>query len=429
MKRIFLFLLLLGLSQLSFSQECTGRLTLASCQSNIPTGGGYCQAHPTSPDRYQWCPGSSSSSSSSSSAPSSSSASSASSCHGSGTNCCPPHLVETSEGGCDCANPGTQVNTGNFCENTCPFGSDDSGVLPGQGMCYPEDCPYGDGPPGACNDRGCSEDGYKSVEFLPGTWLCVKDIPDSGASSSSGSDPGDNGGGGPGDGGGDGDGDNGGGMDGSSSSSRPVSSASSTSSFENPICPTGWAWSGNTCFKLPPEEGEEPVPDGPDGPNCGSHSYWNGVQCLPRSGNSSSAPGNGDGDVVIPDTSSSAGSSVAGGGGAGDGFCTGKDGEDDDKDCSGIYNPDGHVLDIQDRYDQAKENYQTVYEELSGELRDRLSLELGAGRDELACNPQKLYGTTVELGICARTDFFDLIRGLFLAVAGILSTYIILRKG
>jgi len=140
-----------------------------------------------------------------------------------GETCCPPHLQGES---CECPNPGTQVNTGMVCENTCPFGSDDSGVLPGEGMCYTEDCPFGDGPPGACNDRTCSNEGHKSVEMLPGMWMCVKDIPDDSSSSSSAGGDDDNGNGDGGDGGSNSSTD--GGQNNSSTSS--VASASSASS-------------------------------------------------------------------------------------------------------------------------------------------------------------------------------------------------------
>jgi len=327
---------------------------------------------------------------------------------------CAKHLNYDVHGNCVCPNPGTNANDGDRCVSTCPFGYDQNG------MCYAEGCPFGDGPASACDDRTCSNEGYKAEELLPGTWICFKEIPDSGSSSSAGGSSS------PGNGGGDGDGgsnssSNSGGMDGSSSSS---------SSMINPICPSpGWAWSGNTCFKLPKEDGSDPDPDPPGGPNCGAHSWWNGSQCMPNGTGSSSSTGSGGSDVVIPGSSSSAAGGGGGGGaGKGDGFCKSEDDDKPDRDCEGVYTGDGHALDIEQRYEDAKEKFQTVYDELSLDIRDKLSLSVPLGRPDLNCSTEKLFGVTVEVGACARRDFWDLIRNIFYFVCVVLSMYIILQR-
>lgn len=135
-----------------------------------------------------------------------------------GQTCCAPHLMENADGYCVCPNEGTQVNTGNVCESTCPFGHDDNG------MCWPDDCPYGDGTPAQCNDRTCSNEGHKSVEMLPGMWMCVKDIPDDSSSSSSAGGDDDNG--------------NGDGGDGGSNSSTDGGQNNSSTSSASSVSPT-----------------------------------------------------------------------------------------------------------------------------------------------------------------------------------------------
>src|SRR5690606_12387877 len=54
------------------------------------------------------------------------------------------------------------------------------------GMCYPEDCPFGDGPEGACDTRECSNPGFEFVPAFPGTTtgFC---FPEESSSSSAGS--------------------------------------------------------------------------------------------------------------------------------------------------------------------------------------------------------------------------------------------------
>lgn len=144
---------------------------------------------------------------------------------------CAPHLSKNAEGFCVCANEGTQVNTGNQCDSTCPAGHDTSG------MCYPEDCPWGEGTPAQCNDRTCSNEGHSSVEMLPGMWMCVKELPDDGSSSSTGGGDDNNNGGGDGNG-------NGGGQ---SSSAAPITCSNNSywngsQCVQKPQCPAGTGW-------------------------------------------------------------------------------------------------------------------------------------------------------------------------------------------
>lgn len=207
--QLIFFGVLLGFSSLASAQCAEDRLTQAACDAIVFHSGGSCSAHPTAPGRFQYCSGGSSSSASSVPPPPPPSD-------------CAPHLAKNSEGFCVCPNEGTQVDMNGSCQSTCPAGHDNSG------MCYPEDCPWGEGTPAQCNDRTCSNEGHKSVEMLPGMWMCVKEIPDddSGSSSSTGGGDDNNGGG-------DGDGDGG-----QSSSTAPVS------------CQNGEQWNGTQCVPI-----------------------------------------------------------------------------------------------------------------------------------------------------------------------------------
>lgn len=222
--QLIFFGVLLGASQVSFAQDyptfcpiganSTSRIN--SCVNSggtiLPFPGRVCQNSGNTYDHVYCLPRGASSSSASSVPP---------------PEDCSPHTARNSEGFCVCPNEGTQVDMNNACQSTCPFGHDDNG------MCWPDDCPYGDGTPAQCNDRTCSNEGYKSVEMLPGMWMCVKDIPDdSGSSSSSGGDD-DNGNGSGGDGGSNSSTDGGQNNSSTSSASSTATTSSSSSSSGN----------------------------------------------------------------------------------------------------------------------------------------------------------------------------------------------------
>jgi hypothetical protein len=95
----------------------------------------------------------------------------------------------------------------------------------------------------------------------------------------------------------------------------------------------------------------------------------------------------------------------------------------------GLYEGDGeHTLNIYDRLATAEQKYADKFNEIASDIQDQLSLSVGGGGGGLPCNPQQIFGVSVELGICARSDFFSLISGIFYAVATVLSAYIVLGK-
>jgi hypothetical protein len=91
----------------------------------------------------------------------------------------------------------------------------------------------------------------------------------------------------------------------------------------------------------------------------------------------------------------------------------------------GVYDANDHDLNIADRLQQQKDRYTDKVNEIKDALQSQLSLSVSGG-GSLTCNPQQIFGQTIDLSICARMDFLNLISGLFMAVAVVLSAYIIL---
>lgn len=95
----------------------------------------------------------------------------------------------------------------------------------------------------------------------------------------------------------------------------------------------------------------------------------------------------------------------------------------------GVYEGDGeHALNIGDRLEQAKQAYRDKFDEVKSDIQSQLNLSVGGGGGGLPCNRQVIAGVSVELGICARADYFSLIAGLFYAVSTVLSAYIVLSR-
>lgn len=136
-------------------------------------------------------------------------------------------------------------------------------------------------------------------------------------------------------------------------------------------------------------------------------------QCDPTANNylaciSQSASGSGSG--------SSSGSGSGGvGGGAGGGSIDGID-------------LDNYALDISQRLQQSRDAYTSRLAQIKDDFYGKVSVNLGSGSGSLPSKTVDLYGQSVELGLFARADFFDSIRWLFLAVASVLSAYIILSN-
>lgn len=88
-----------------------------------------------------------------------------------------------------------------------------------------------------------------------------------------------------------------------------------------------------------------------------------------------------------------------------------------------------HGLDIHERVGQAQQDYEQRFSEIADELSNMLNLGVSGGGAGLPCSYGTIFGVQIQLGICARSDFFQLIAGIFYACATVLAAYIILRKG
>ncbi len=156
-------------------------------------------------------------------------------------------------------------------------------------------------------------------------------------------------------------------------------------------------------------------------------------------GQSSSASGGGGGNPPTQSASStSSGASGWGSSGSAAGNCDptahnylecisrenpgeGGDGIDD-------VNQKDYGLNIGERLQQARDDYTDRLNQIQDEFSQSVSVSLGSGSGSLPRNTVTLYGESVEMGIYARADFFDAIRWIFLAVASVLSLYIVLSK-
>ena len=223
-------------------------------------------------------------------------------------------------------------------------------------------------------------------------------------------------------------------------------------------CPSGW---------VPVNEGLNCAPD----PSASSSGNASSGAPASSSGNASSTPasnpsnpsstpstgGDGDGDGSSGSGSGGGGDGSTGGtggsgsasssnsSGAGSGNGSGGSGECDPTaknylDCiseesgdegDGLddINQKDYSLNIGERLQQARDNYTDRLNDIKDDLTQELSVSLGAGSGSLPSDRIELYGQTVEMGIYARKDFFDAIRWIFLAVASVVSLYIVLSKG
>lgn len=140
--------------------------------------------------------------------------------------------------------------------------------------------------------------------------------------------------------------------------------------------------------------------------------------------------------------SGSASSSNSSGAGSGDGSggsgecdptspdyldCISRDTGDEGEGLDDVNQKD-YGLNIGDRLQQARDDYTDRLNQIQDEFSQSVSVSLGSGSGSLPRNTVTLYGESVEMGIYARRDFFDAIRWIFLAVATVLSLYIVLSR-
>ncbi len=87
-----------------------------------------------------------------------------------------------------------------------------------------------------------------------------------------------------------------------------------------------------------------------------------------------------------------------------------------------------YTQDLQARLQQAKDKYSAKINTIKSEFSEQMAVNISAGGGGLPSHQVELYGVSFEGGIAARSDFFSQISWLFMAVAAVLSLYIILSR-
>lgn len=151
------------------------------------------------------------------------------------------------------------------------------------------------------------------------------------------------------------------------------------------------------------------------------------------SGGNSGTGGTGSGSASSSNSSGAGSGSGSGGSGECDPTspdyldCISRDTGDEGEGLDEVNQKD-YGLNIGDRLQQARDDYTDRLNQIQDEFSQSVSVSLGSGSGSLPRNTVTLYGESVEMGIYARRDFFDAIRWIFLAVATVLSLYIILSR-
>lgn len=86
-----------------------------------------------------------------------------------------------------------------------------------------------------------------------------------------------------------------------------------------------------------------------------------------------------------------------------------------------------YELDIDDRTQQAIDEYQQKFDEIKDQFSDLLGVSFGGSGGGLESNVRDVYGAQVELGIFARADFFDWLRNIVFFAFALASFMIIMR--
>ncbi|BFM20052.1 hypothetical protein R50076_11010 [Gilvimarinus japonicus] len=93
----------------------------------------------------------------------------------------------------------------------------------------------------------------------------------------------------------------------------------------------------------------------------------------------------------------------------------------------GVYDGESdHTLNIQDRLQQAKDEFKSMYDNVANDLKSQLSLSVSGSGGDLPCESIEIKGKTLETGVCVQEDFWTKIRGLLVAAASLIAAYIIL---
>lgn len=151
------------------------------------------------------------------------------------------------------------------------------------------------------------------------------------------------------------------------------------------------------------------------------------------SGGNSGTGGTGSGSASSSNSSGAGSGSGSGGSGECDPTspdyldCISRDTGDEGEGLDEVNQKD-YGLNIGDRLQQARDDYTDRLNQIQDEFSQSVSVSLGSGSGSLPRNTVTLYGESVEMGIYARRDFFDAIRWIFLAVATVLSLYIVLSR-
>lgn len=223
-------------------------------------------------------------------------------------------------------------------------------------------------------------------------------------------------------------------------------------------CPVGWVLSSDLLNCLPANSSASSIGADSSSPSVTSATPTSATNTsTPSSTPSNTGDGSGTGTGTGTGTGSGSGtgtgtgtatgssaSSVAPGGGEGSGEGSGGSGEcdptsstyldcisrqsGDDGDGLDDVNQQDYGLNIGDRLQQARDDYTDRLNQIQDDFSQSMAVSLGAGSGSLPTNTVTLFGQSVEMGIYARRDFFDAIRWAFLAVASVISLYIVLSK-
>ncbi|UTF61280.1 hypothetical protein [Gilvimarinus sp. DA14] len=85
-----------------------------------------------------------------------------------------------------------------------------------------------------------------------------------------------------------------------------------------------------------------------------------------------------------------------------------------------------HTLDIGERLQQAKDEFQSTFDTVAADLKSHLSLSVSGSGGDLPCESIEIKGKTLETGVCVQEEFWSMIRGLLVAAASLIAAYIIL---